>query len=786
MADVNTTVARPPSHAGSDRRGILFLVSLLVLILDRVTKIAVAHALPLGGAHVVIPKVFRITHVLNTGAAFSLFGDSASPDRVRWLLVGFSLIAAIIVAVVLLRMGRRITATTFGLALILGGAIGNAYDRIRTGAVIDFFEVHIVHYHWPDFNVADSCIVCGGILLVLHSLVAAREVERRAAVSEQRPTGAATANRVAGAPRGRPDGESPILKSASSAPQAITDKAPVNDSIVIRGARTHNLKGIDCEIPHGKLTVVSGVSGSGKSSLAFDTIYAEGQRRYVESLSAYARQFLERIEKPDVDLIDGLAPAIAIKQKNSTRNPRSTVATATEIYDYMRLLYARCGTMHCIVCNNLVRRDSVDEIAAAVLALGEGTRLHALFPVEARRPPASQDLPVSEHPKDEPAKPKRGAKKAKSAAKSAPRARAVHRFPTPSASASPTCARAASTVSIRTTGSSSSRRPNRCLKLTSDSLSSSSSIASPCRRRAAAASSMPPRLATANPARSFTSLSPVTKTASLARRLRFSGEYECKHCHRLYREPEPRLFSFNNPYGACPRCQGFGNTIDFDLNLIIPDKGKTLDEGAIDPWTRPKYRPYQTELRRAAREQGIPMNVPWFDLSAAQQSFVLDGKGAFLGVYGFFQLMERKKYKLHVRVMLSKYRGYARCPECKGERLRAEARAVLLDGRNICQAAALTIAAAHQFFSALKLTPEQEEIAGSILKEVQQRLRFLDSGRPRLPHARSPCLDALRRRGAAHPACYLAGLAACRCALRARRTLHRPAHARYSQADPHP
>jgi signal peptidase II len=175
MADAITTAARPPSNAGSDRRGILFLVSLVVLVLDRVTKMAVAHALPLGGAHVVIPRVFRITHVLNTGAAFSLFGDSASPDRVRWLLVGFSLLAAVIVAIVLLRMGRRITATTFGLALILGGAIGNAYDRIRTGSVIDFFEVHIVHYHWPDFNIADSAIVCGGILLVLHSLMAARE-----------------------------------------------------------------------------------------------------------------------------------------------------------------------------------------------------------------------------------------------------------------------------------------------------------------------------------------------------------------------------------------------------------------------------------------------------------------------------------------------------------------------------------------------------------------------------------------------------------------------------------
>ncbi|HEX4210674.1 MAG TPA: signal peptidase II [Candidatus Binataceae bacterium] len=171
MSDATTTAARP-----ADRRGILFLIAALVILLDRITKIAVAHMLPLGGERAVIPKVFWISHVLNTGAAFSLFGDTASPERVRWLLVGFSLIAAVIIGIVLLRIGRRITATTFGLALILGGAIGNVYDRIRTGAVIDFLEVHIVHYHWPDFNVADSCIVIGGILLVLHSLVAAREL----------------------------------------------------------------------------------------------------------------------------------------------------------------------------------------------------------------------------------------------------------------------------------------------------------------------------------------------------------------------------------------------------------------------------------------------------------------------------------------------------------------------------------------------------------------------------------------------------------------------------------
>ncbi len=190
----------------------------------------------------------------------------------------------------------------------------------------------------------------------------------------------------------------PYTKECAIAFRRALETQALNDSIIIRGARTHNLKNIDVDIPHGKMTVVSGVSGSGKSSLAFDTIYAEGQRRYVESLSAYARQFLERIEKPDVDLIDGLAPAIAIKQKNSTRNPRSTVATATEIYDYMRLLFARCGTMHCIVCNGIVRRDSVDEIAAAILALPEGTRLHALFPVEPQEPVSSADVSVNEHP----------------------------------------------------------------------------------------------------------------------------------------------------------------------------------------------------------------------------------------------------------------------------------------------------------------------------------------------------------------------------------------------------
>jgi excinuclease ABC subunit A len=495
----------------------------------------------------------------------------------------------------------------------------------------------------------------------------------------------------------------------------------LSDEIIIRGARTHNLKNIDCAVPHGKLTVVSGVSGSGKSSLAFDTIYAEGQRRYVESLSAYARQFLERIEKPDVDLIDGLAPAIAIRQKNSTRNPRSTVATATEIYDYMRLLWARCGVVHCTVCGGIVRRDTVDEIASAILALGEGTRLHAIFPV---LPQASQPIQPASDAEPE-AKPARRTKK--SAAKSADKTAGglsdalrerladlrkrgfnrlyqnstIYEFSTPE-----------SLLEIN-------------FALPVFVLVDRIAVASDSRARIVDAAEIGYREA----GEVLYEVVPRDPESDTVPRqcLRFSGAFECKNCHRVYREPEPSLFSFNNPYGACPRCQGFGNTIDFDLDLIIPDKSKTLDEGAIDPWNRPKYRSYLTDLRRAARSNGIPLDVPWWDLTADQQTFVLDGRGNFPGIHGFFALLERKKYKLHVRVMLSKYRGYALCPECKGQRLRAEARAVTVGEKNICEAAAFTIGAAFRFFSSLTLSPMQEEIAGSILDEIRQRLTFLDA-----------------------------------------------------------
>ena len=499
-----------------------------------------------------------------------------------------------------------------------------------------------------------------------------------------------------------------------------------NDAIVIRGARTHNLKNISCEIPHGKLTVISGVSGSGKSSLAFDTIYAEGQRRYVESLSSYARQFLERIEKPDVDEIDGLAPAIAIKQKNTTRNPRSTVATATEIYDYLRLLYARCGEVHCVYCDGLVKRDSIDEVAEATLALGDGTRLNALFPVRHES--------VAPEPE----------KTAKRATKTAAKAGAK-----PTGESELTETLKARLVELRGSGFNRLYQRGHIFEFSTPESLLDLDFALPVfilldrivvsaenRARIVDAAEIAYRESgevifeeVSRPTDEDRAAgTPNSRDEAQGRvRHRFSGEFECTRCHRPGKEPEPRLFSFNNPFGACPRCQGFGNTVDYDLNLVIPDKGLTLSNGAIDPWERPKYRSWFNDLRKQAGELGVPLDVPWRDLPAEAQEIVLRGKGGFAGVHGFFAQMERKKYKLHVRVMLSKYRGYAKCPDCRGQRLRAEARAVRLNGKNICQATALTIAQAKEFFGTLRLTPMQDEIAGPILHEVRQRLIFLDA-----------------------------------------------------------
>jgi excinuclease ABC subunit A len=532
----------------------------------------------------------------------------------------------------------------------------------------------------------------------------------------------------------------------------------VNDAIVIRGARTHNLKSIDVDIPHNALNVVSGVSGSGKSSLAFDTVYAEGQRRYVESLSAYARQFLERIEKPDVDYMDGLAPAIAIKQKNQTRNPRSTVATATEIYDYLRLLYARCGAVTCLHCGGVVRHDTVDEIVAALLALPEGARTYALFPIVPAEIKFEPLQPASTETPPEPSKPPKPAKKSvsKKSAKSVSsvvglssltdalkdrltelRRRGYNRLYQPSADAGA----AGRIVEFSTPESLLSLDFSQPIFVLIDRLALSSDIRSRIvdaietgyresgevqfHTLPSAVESVEERSVILSGGGAAAGVEGPAVALAQPQHLRFSAAFECSTCHRAYREPEPRLFSFNNPYGACPRCQGFGNTIDFDPNLILPDRSRTLQQGAIAPWTTPKYRPFHGEMIRFAKSAAIPTDVPYYDLDPAQQELLWEGRGSYPGIRGFFAALERKKYKLHVRVFLSKYRGYALCPDCRGQRLRAEARAVLINDRSICEVSALTISAAQAFFDNLQLSPSQMEVAGKILEEVRQRIHFL-------------------------------------------------------------
>jgi len=468
--------------------------------------------------------------------------------------------------------------------------------------------------------------------------------------------------------------------------------AESQEAIRVRGARVHNLKNIDFDIPHNALTVVTGVSGSGKSSLAFDTIYAEGQRRYIESLSAYARQFLERIEKPDVDEITGIAPAIAIKQKNTSRNPRSTVATATELYDYLRLLYARIGTTYCHRCGQPVEKDTVDQIAARLLELPADTRFYVLF----RAP-----LPAAKGRK-------KADPKALKAVLEALRRRGFSRL----YQDGQVCELSVpeSTLALD------ARRPLFVLvdrlRITSDLRSRLVDSIEICYREGHGEAYV--EVVDANGARGRET------------RLRFSERFECRRCGIAYQEPEPRLFSFNNPFGACPRCQGFGNTIDFDLNKVIPDPQRSLADGAIEPWTKPRYRHLWGELRHFARARSIPLDLPWAELTEAQRTAVLQGEDDFPGIQGFFAYLERKKYKLHVRVFLSRYRGYATCPECNGQRLRLEARAVKVNNRSLPEVCQLSIRQARRFFDELELMPAQATVAEKVLEEIRHRLRFLD------------------------------------------------------------
>jgi excinuclease ABC subunit A len=543
----------------------------------------------------------------------------------------------------------------------------------------------------------------------------------------------------------------PASGDATASPNGSEALREPVESIVVRGARVHNLKNIDCEIPHNRLTVVTGVSGSGKSSLAFDTIYAEGQRRYVESLSAYARQFLDRMEKPDVDSIDGIAPAVAIRQKNTTRNPRSTVGTATEIYDYLRLLFARVGITTCPKCGGLVKRDTVDEIAGRVLELEPGRRFFVLFRLNfdaSAAPTETAPGSVAKRSKPAAAPAEAGPDSAASPLKarlSELREQGFNRlyqdgrvfeFSTPESLLDVDFSRPVFVLVDRLAAGPEIRQRlidsvEICYRQSGEAVlefvaarTAAAHVNAPSTSDATlahryAVPPLPEREGSENQAEG------EGKPVMEPERLIFSERFECKRCGIAYLEPEPRLFSFNNPFGACPRCQGFGNTIDFDVDRVVPNKGKSLADGAIDPWSKSRYRHVFNEMKTKARERGIPLDVPFYKLSAKERRWVMDGDGDFIGVHGFFELLERKKYKLHVRVFLSRYRGYATCPECHGGRLRRETMNVRVAGKTINEVCGLSIEDSDRFFATLDLKPHEAAVAEKVLEEVRSRLRFL-------------------------------------------------------------
>jgi len=439
----------------------------------------------------------------------------------------------------------------------------------------------------------------------------------------------------------------------------------------------HNLKNVTLALPHNQLTVVTGVSGSGKSSLVFDTVYAEGQRRYVESLSAYARQFLDRMEKPEVEEILGLAPPIAIRQKNTTRNPRSTVATSTEVYDFLRLLFARAGTTHCASCGEPVRRDTVDVVAEAMAAEAAGTRWYALFPVHAAGKDAEQLRDYLFELR------RKGFNRLYQGGN-------VSEFSTPESLLDIDFAKPLFVLADRVAIAPSAELRSRladtvetCYREAGEVLFEQAGVPDP----------------------------PVRK---------FNEKFACKKCNIEYQTPEPQLFSFNNPVGACPRCQGFGNVIDYDMDLVVPDGSLSIATGAVQPWTKPAYHGWQAKFTKLYGKS-VRCDVAVAELKRAEREILLN----YLRNV-FFPAVEEKKYKVQVRVFLSRYRGYSECGECQGSRLRKEALNVRMGGLTMSEVVRMNIAEAYGFFGELTLGPEQMAIAGKVLVEIRQRLQFLN------------------------------------------------------------
>jgi excinuclease ABC subunit A len=462
----------------------------------------------------------------------------------------------------------------------------------------------------------------------------------------------------------------------------------VKDAIIVRGARQHNLKNISVEIPRRTFTVITGPSGSGKSSLAFDTIYAEGQRRYVESLSAYARQFLERMEKPDVDSIEGISPAVAIEQSNPTKTSRSTVGTATEIYDFLRLLWARVGRTFCPKCGREMKPDTVQSVVDTVMRVPEGTRYYVAFPLRLSDK-VTHDVVVENlraqgfvriayngaiHHLDELADAKIDVTRAKELLV------IIDRLVISADSAN----RLSDAV-----GTAFADGEGDCIIIFADK------IASPL-------------------------------DGALTDRLRFTERFECANDGTRAPAPSPQLFSFNNPRGACAQCNGFGATLEYDESLVIPNPLRSLRDGAIDPWTKPRYENKRRALAEFAKRERIPMDKPWSDLNSVQRGLLLNSKSkGYKGIFPFLRDLEEKRYKQYIRVFLRQYQTAMECTVCHGSKLKPEALNVRIAGKDIAQISAMPVDQLSDWLEQLELTPFEQQIAAQILKESRERVRFL-------------------------------------------------------------
>jgi excinuclease ABC subunit A len=450
----------------------------------------------------------------------------------------------------------------------------------------------------------------------------------------------------------------------------------LSEHLIIRGARAHNLKNLNLDLPRRSLIVITGLSGAGKSSLAFDTIYAEGHRRYVESLSTYARQFLERVEKPDVDYVEGISPAIAIEQVNPVKHSRSTVGTTTEIYDYLRLLFAKIGRTVCPDCRTQVQPDTVQGTVDRLLAEQRGQRALILYPLPVTGATSVQGLVAN--------------------------------------------LLAEGFVRVKVRGQVHTLAPNLMLDLTG--LAQIEVVVDRVILEESQRSRLAESLETAFIKGGGMALADIVGEGTW----RLSDQFHCPACNRLFERPTPLFFSFNNPRGACPVCKGFGNILDYDLSLIIPDPHKSLAEGAIEPWTLPRYmRHYSDELRRLARREGIDLHRPFNQLPEAHTRKILHGCGEFIGVLPFFRRLEAKKYKLYIRVFLSRYVTAVDCAQCGGTRLRQDALYVKVGGYSIAELSHMTVEACDRFLEAIELTPFEREIAHRLMVQILARLGFL-------------------------------------------------------------